>query len=222
MALILNIDTSTSFASLALGKDGETIGVSSNADQKDHASWLHIAIRELLLDNNVPVNALDAIAVTGGPGSYTGLRVSMSTAKGISYAANIQLIIHNTLEVMTNSVLQKFRHTLFCPMLDARRMEVFTAVYDEQLNSQLKPTALILDNESYHDQLNNNRIVFFGSGAEKFSKICSHPNAVFAESNFSAEDMVYASELKYQQGKFADLAYSGPEYLKEFHDTSKN
>ena len=222
MALILNIDTSTSFASLALGKDGQLIAVSSNADQKDHASWLHIAIRELLQNNNLSVNALDAIAVTGGPGSYTGLRVSMSTAKGICYAANIPLIIHNTLEVMTNSVLQKFRNTLFCPMLDARRMEVFTAVYDEDLNSQLNPTALILENESYHDQLNNNKIVFFGSGSEKFSKICNHPNAMFIESNFSAEDMVMLSEKKYQQEKFADIAYSGPEYLKEFHDTSKN
>lgn len=222
MALILNIDTSTSFASLALGKDGETIGTSSNADQKDHASWLHIAIRELLLNHNIPVNALHAIAVTGGPGSYTGLRVSMSTAKGICYAANIPLIIHNTLEVMTHAVLQKYEQALYCPMLDARRMEVFTAVYDEQLNAQLKPTALILNNESYHDQLNNHKIVFFGSGAQKFSRICNHPNAVFTQSNFSAEDMVYASEQKYQQEKFADLAYSGPEYLKEFHDTSKN
>lgn len=222
MALILNIDTSTSFASLALGKDGETIGTSSNADQKDHASWLHIAIRELLLNHNIPVNALHAIAVTGGPGSYTGLRVSMSTAKGICYAANIPLIIHNTLEVMTHAVLQKYDQALYCPMLDARRMEVFTAVYDEQLNAQLKPTALILNNESYHDQLNNHKIVFFGSGAQKFSRICNHPNAVFTQSNFSAEDMVYASEQKYQQEKFADLAYSGPEYLKEFHDTSKN
>lgn len=222
MALILNIDTSTSFASLALGKDGETIGTSSNADQKDHASWLHIAIRELLLNHNIPVNALHAIAVTGGPGSYTGLRVSMSTAKGICYAANIPLIIHNTLEVMTHAVLQKYDQALYCPMLDARRMEVFTAVYDEQLNAQLKPTALILNNESYHDQLNNHKIVFFGSGAQKFSRICNHPNAVFTQSNFSAEDMVYASEQKYQQEKFADLAYSGPDYLKEFHDTSKN
>jgi tRNA threonylcarbamoyladenosine biosynthesis protein TsaB len=183
---------------------------------------LHLAIIDLLLDNNIGVNELNAIAVTGGPGSYTGLRVSMSTAKGICYAANIPLIIHNTLEVMTNSVLQKFRDTLFCPMLDARRMEVFTAVYDDQLNAQLKPTALILDNESYHDLLNNNRILFFGSGSEKFSRICTHPNALFAESNFSAEDMVYASEEKYQQENFADVAYSGPEYLKEFHDTSKN
>ncbi|MGZ5247356.1 MAG: tRNA (adenosine(37)-N6)-threonylcarbamoyltransferase complex dimerization subunit type 1 TsaB, partial [Flavitalea sp.] len=167
MALILNIDTSTSLASLALGKDGETVGISINPDQKDHASWLHIAIRELLLDHMVPINALDAIAVTGGPGSYTGLRVSMSTAKGICYAANIPLIIHNTLEVMTHAVLRKYNQTLYCPMLDARRMEVFTAVYDVQLNSRLNPSAVILDNESYHDYLINNRIVFFGSGAEK-------------------------------------------------------
>lgn len=222
MSWILNIDTSSSLASLALGKDGIIVNSAFNPDQKDHAAWIHVAIKELLLNSNITLSALDAVAVTEGPGSYTGLRVAMATAKGICFAINKPLITHNTLEIMTRSVMDKYDTGHFCPMIDARRMEIFTAIYDCELNVKMTPRAMILDAQSFHDQLESNSILFFGSGAEKFSAICDHPHAKFAECRSSAEDMIFASEEKFIKKQFADLAYSEPQYLKEFHDTSRN
>jgi tRNA threonylcarbamoyladenosine biosynthesis protein TsaB len=222
MSLILNIDTSTSLASIALGRDGIIVDSSFNPQQKDHAAWLHVAIRELLINNNTTLQSLDAIAVTSGPGSYTGLRVAMATAKGICYAINKPLITHNTLEIMTRSIIKDHVADLYCPMIDARRMEVFTALYNCELNVKMTPKALILDSQTFHDQLKKNSIIFFGTGSEKFSSVLNHPNAKFVECRFSAEDMIFASEDKMGKSAFADLAYAEPEYLKEFHDTFKN
>src|SRR6187399_3095526 len=134
MALILNIDTAVDVASLCLAKDEEVLSIARNESQKDHASWLHIAIKEIFEKNNSELTSVHAVAVTGGPGSYTGLRIGMATAKGICYALNKPLISLNTLLVMANAakdVHNSFAESanLLCPMIDARRMEVFTAIY---------------------------------------------------------------------------------------------
>ncbi len=222
MSLILNIDTSTSTASIALGHDGKIVDSAFNPDQKDHAAWIHVAIKNLLANNNHSLLSLDAVAVTAGPGSYTGLRVALATAKGICYAINKPLIVHNTLEIMTRSAITQHVADLYCPMIDARRMEVFTALYDCELNVKLTPQAMVLTSQTFHDHLDKNSIIFFGTGAGKFSSVLTHSHAKFVECTFSAEDMIFASEGKMKISAFANLAYAEPEYLKEFHDTFKH
>ena len=150
MALILNIDTTGSKTSIALAIDGDVIADASNSEQRDHASWIHPAIDQLLLRNGFKPADLSAIAVTVGPGSYTGLRVGLATAKGFCYALNIPLITENTLLVMASQAISRYSNEkqpsvdFYIPMIDARRMEVFTAVYDNDLNKILTPKALIL------------------------------------------------------------------------------
>ena len=227
MALILNIDTSTNKAGIALGENGHLQALAENPEQKDHAAWLHVGIQNLLEDQGLSVRALDAVAVTIGPGSYTGLRVSLAAAKGICYSLGIPLITENTLRMMAIAGQHYGRDKdleglLICPMIDARRMEVFSAVYDMNLEELEVPAPKILEPEIYQDRLEDSNILFFGSGAKKFSAICDHPNAIFDPVDFNAGMMVAHSELKFQKTEFTDLAYSEPEYLKEFYNPQTN
>lgn len=229
MAFILNIDTSSSIAGICLARDGKVISVAELAQQKDHAGWLHTTIRSMLEEQGNSLHILDAVAITSGPGSYTGLRVAMATAKGICYALNIPLITENTLRLMAytakkqltlNDQLKEFS-SLLCPMIDARRMEVFTALYDIQLQEKSAPAPVILQQESFAEVLESNQVFFFGSGSAKFEKIISHQNAFFLAIQLNVSDLAEISENKYVSSDFADLAYSEPEYLKEFFDTSR-
>src|SRR5665647_1745116 len=147
MALILNIDTATESAIISISEKDKIIDSVTNSNQKDHASFLQPAIKNLLQKADLSINKLNAIAVTAGPGSYTGLRVGMASAKGLCYALKIPLITINTLEVMALSSLKQIHDpsALYCPMIDARRMEVFTAVYDHHLTEIIKPCSMILD-----------------------------------------------------------------------------
>ena len=227
MPLILNIDTATEFASICLSKDGVVIGFEENREQKSHASFLQPAIQKSMVNGQWSMDELDAIAVTNGPGSYTGLRVGLASAKGLCFVLNKPLILLNTLEVMTNGIMNnevdnsKFKiqnsKLLFCPMIDARRMEVFTALYNENLEYLLQPTAMVLDENSFTEHLLNNKIIFSGSGAEKFSNIIKNENAIFSNVQYSAKDMIQLSEKAFVEKKFADLAYSSPNYGKEFY-----
>src|SRR6187431_295345 len=155
MALILNIDTAVDVASICLAKDGNVLSIARNESQKDHASWLHIAIKEIFEKNTLELGSVDAIAVTGGPGSYTGLRIGMATAKGICYALNKPLIALNTLHVMANAA-KKEKADLLCPMIDARRMEVFTAMYSKDLQIVKEPAAIELNEKSFDEELSAN------------------------------------------------------------------
>ena len=167
MALILNIDTAVDVASICLAKDGKILSIAKNESQKDHASWLHIAIKEIFEKNNLELGSVDAIAVTGGPGSYTGLRIGMATAKGICFALNKPLISLNTLLVMANAAKEESAD-LLCPMIDARRMEVFTAIYTKELEIVKDPAAITLNENSFAEYLSSNSICFFGNGSNKF------------------------------------------------------
>ena len=228
MALILNIDTAIETASVCLAMDGKVVSVAKNDKQKDHAAWLHVAIKEILEKNKLEIDSIDAVAVTGGPGSYTGLRIGMATAKGICYALNIPLIILNTLEVMTFAAVKTIDSRLstidflLCPMIDARRMDVFTAVYAKELQIVKKPAAITLNENSFNEELSESRICFFGNGAKKFQQTKNHPNALFTEISFDATSMVLLAEEKYSRKDFADLAYAEPLYLKEFYTASKS
>lgn len=226
MILILNIDTSGPIASLALTKNGQLLSLVQNKEQRDHASWIHEAIRQLIADQHYSSQDLSAIAVTIGPGSYTGLRVGLSTAKGLCYALDIPLITENTLRLMAFTAVEHFRSlqnqqfSLFAPMIDARRMEVFTAVYDEALEEVLPPQPLILDAGSY-SHLNRKKMAFFGSGADKFITLVSELDACFQRIEADASHLGSLSYEKFINKQFSDIAYSEPLYLKEFYNNAK-
>jgi tRNA threonylcarbamoyladenosine biosynthesis protein TsaB len=216
MNLILNIDTAVEIASICLAKDGEGLLTSINENQKDHAAWLHQAIAEILLNNKVNMKDIDAIAVTIGPGSYTGLRVGLATAKGLCYAMNIPLITINTLYMMAFA-LKNEATELICPMIDARRNEVFTAIYDRELKPIVSPQAMIIDEKSFSELLSSHKIVFCGSGSKKLQTLISDNNAGFSNTIANALHLAPISYNFFCKNEFAGLAYAEPIYLKEFY-----
>ena len=220
MSLILNIDTSGSEAHVSLARDGQVIHSISNDTQKDHAAFLQTAISHTAHKTGISLPGIDAVAVTAGPGSYTGLRVGMASAKGLCYARKKPLIALNTLEVLTASAritcVGLPEGTVFCPMIDARRMEVFTAIYSEELIPYLSPRPLILNEMSFERELSIRKILFFGSGSGKWKAVCNHPNALFHSTSLLPEGMAELAEKAARENRFADLAYSEPFYLKDF------
>ena len=230
MSLILCIDTAQPDAGIYLAEEGKLIDFSLNGNQQDHASWIHIAIDELLKRQARTVTELSAIAVIEGPGSYTGLRVGMATAKGLCYALQVPLITESSLKAMAASLLidKEFvsatitanstaNDFLLAPMIDARRMEVFTAVYDTLLNVDLIPQSLILDSDSFSQQLNKSKIFFFGSGSFKWKNICNHSSANFVTTTMNGLAVVSLCYEKFLNKEFTILTYSEPVYLKEFY-----
>ena len=220
MGLILNIDTADQLASICLAKEGHIIGILENADQKDHASWLHVAVRKLLAEGGNSLNQLDAVAITAGPGSYTGLRVGMAAAKGFCFALDKPLISENTLKVMALAGLEQTKNNsdiLICPMIDARRMEVFTAVYDSTLQELMAPSALILEPNSFEIFFKNHELLFFGSGSEKWKTITNAHNIRLLPSPALAPFLSVISFQKFKGAQFTDTIYAEPVYIKEFH-----
>jgi tRNA threonylcarbamoyladenosine biosynthesis protein TsaB len=220
MGLILNIDTATVTAQVSFAKDGQVLQSLTSTSQKDHAAFVQTAVQQLLTHAAFTLKDIDAVAVTSGPGSYTGLRVGMASAKGFCYALNKPLILINMLQVLTVSVQQKTKQPnwLFCPMIDARRMEVFTAIYDYNLNAKMEPSALILAEKSFFTELEKDTIIFFGSGAAKWKAICQNTNALFSNIYDLTAAMANLSYNSQVQNNFANLAYAEPDYLKYFKD----
>jgi tRNA threonylcarbamoyladenosine biosynthesis protein TsaB len=222
MSLILHIDTSTEKASTALTDAGHAIALRVNEDQKDHAAWIHQAIKDTFTELGLKVQDLKAVGITAGPGSYTGLRVGMATAKGLCYALSVPLIAVNTLEAMAAAAVITEAAALYCPMIDARRMEVFTGLYTHDLTLQMPPQAMVLDENSFRHQLEDQQILFFGNGYPKLKRILSHPHACFADVPFSASELSVLINKKFNLSEFSDLAYLEPVYLKEFYNQSVN
>jgi len=225
MALILNIETSTEVCSVALARDGVVIHSRENLTGQNHAMLVTVFIEELLAESNLAIEQLDAVAVSGGPGSYTGLRIGVSVAKGICYASRLPLISITSLEAMAHHVihdpdhyqLPKTNNVLFCPMIDARRMEVYTAFYDKEGKQVRDIQADIIDHQSYLPFLENNLVLFFGNGSAKCREAINHPNAIFINGIITrAENMIPLSERDFQLKKFVDIAYYEPFYLKDF------
>lgn len=216
MPLILHIDTSGENASICLAEGTACLCLLQHAEQRGHAAWLHPAIREAFEHAGKQLHELNAVGITAGPGSYTGLRVGMAAAKGLCYALNIPLITVNTLEAMA-SVLSEETDTLLCPMIDARRMEVFTAVYNRSLVPVVLPCALMLDENSFIDLLNKNKVCFFGNGKNKFATINQHKNAIFKNVIFNASHLPPIINAKFVQSDFASLAYTEPIYIKAYY-----
>ncbi|MDD2799072.1 MAG: tRNA (adenosine(37)-N6)-threonylcarbamoyltransferase complex dimerization subunit type 1 TsaB [Bacteroidales bacterium] len=220
MAVILNIETSTSVCSVALSKDGAVVFNRHNYDGQSHGTHLGVYVQEALEYTQNNDLTLEAVAISCGPGSYTGLRIGVSTAKGLCYAKDIPLIAINTLEVLACELLFDFNideEALLCPMIDARRMEVYAAIYDRALNAVKSVSADIIDETSYRNLLDKHKIIFFGDGAEKCKASLSHPNATFvADKHPLADYMIALSEKAFNAEQFVDVAYFEPFYLKEF------
>ena len=216
MALLLNIETATTNCSVSLSKDGETLVLKEdNSPGYSHAELLHVFIKEVFTSANVDASSINAVAVSKGPGSYTGLRIGVSTAKGLCYALDKPLISISTLESLAHQV--KVEEGLIVPMLDARRMEVYSAIYASNFEQIRAIEAEVLTADSYADVLKDNKVYFIGSGVEKTKSIIQHPNAVFIEGKLpSANEMASLSNLKYKKSDIEDVAYFEPYYLKDF------
>ncbi|MEN8886851.1 MAG: tRNA (adenosine(37)-N6)-threonylcarbamoyltransferase complex dimerization subunit type 1 TsaB [Winogradskyella sp.] len=216
MALVLNIETATTNCSVSLSKDGETLLLKEdNTPGFSHAEKLHLFIDEIISNSEYKASDIDAIAVSKGPGSYTGLRIGVSSAKGLCYALNKPLIAIDTLESLAHQV--STNEGLIIPMLDARRMEVYAAIYNCNYESQREIKAEILTEDSYSELLETNKVYFVGSGVEKTKALINHPNAVFIESKLpSANEMALLAEIKHKKSDTEDVAYFEPYYLKDF------
>lgn len=218
MATILLIDTALELGSVSLSVDGVPVAASYNEAAKEHAGWLQPAITALLKGHDLSVAALDAVAVSAGPGSYTGLRVAMATAKGLCFALSKPLIAINTLAIMAHAASRQLGSgNWFCPMIDARRMEVFTGVYDAQLEEKMPPQALILTENSFDPWLAQMPVCFFGNGAGKYKNLLKSPRASFEEVKTTVGDGAVLAAEMYSRQAFADLAYAEPFYLKPFY-----
>ena len=222
MAIILHIETATPVCSVAIGIDGKCISFKEVVKENSHSSLLTVMIDELLKEQNLLPNDLQAIAVSNGPGSYTGLRIGASVAKGMSYALDIPVITVSTLKAMAWGIRESFgknQNTLYCPMIDARRMEVYASMVDENLQTTMEDIPVILDEQTFVDILANKIVVFAGDGSIKAKSVILHENARFIEVQASARWMCELLEQAYKVQTFADTAYFTPFYLKEFQTT---
>ncbi len=217
MAYILNIETSTKNCSVSLSKDGQLIALKEiNEGQFSHAEKLHPFIEAVIREGKISFSDLNAVSVSKGPGSYTGLRIGVSAAKGLCYALDIPLISVDTLQILASAVKVE-PNTLIVPLLDARRMEVYAAVFNSEYQQLRETKAEIIDEHSFANILTKGKTCLLGDGAEKCKAVIRHENAIFLEGYFpSAKDMIKFSTLKFENSDFEDVAYFEPFYLKDF------
>lgn len=220
MSIILNIETATQNCSVGLARDGQVLAIRESNEKNIHAARVSVFSEEVCKEAGIEMKDMDAVAVSMGPGSYTGLRIGVSAAKGFCYALEIPLIAVPTLQSMALSVLLTDvdqEADLFCPMIDARRMEVYTALFNRE-NREIKATeALIVDEDSFKHDAKKHRIVYFGDGAEKCREVLDPRGMNFIGGIMpSASGLAIIADQKFKQKKFEDLAYFEPYYLKDF------
>lgn len=224
MALILAIETATEICSVSLALNGLCLAESRLENGNMHASMLHVLVDKILKESQKTLAQLDAIAISMGPGSYTGLRVGTSAAKGFCYALNIPLIAINTLQSLSSIVLVQPEITenmLLVPMIDARRLEVYTAVYTQLLEEHTPTHALILTENAFEDLLPYHTLVYFGNGSEKAKDFLTSKNAIHLPNiNLNASGLAALAEQKYAQQNFENLSSFEPFYLKDFIGTT--
>ena len=217
MALLLAIETTTKNCSVALFENGNLVQLKEcNSDEYLHAEQLTLFIEEVIKSTNITLKAIDGIVLSKGPGSYTGLRIGTSTAKGLCYSLDIPLISVSTLKTMAFGMSKKQDYKFYCPMIDARRLEVFSSIYDQSNNEVREIRADIVDKHTYVEFLKE-KVLFFGDGALKCKMIINSPNAHFIDGIFpSAKDMGILGSEKFANKDFEDVAYFEPYYLKDF------
>lgn len=213
--MILLIETSTDICSVALARDGQAILEKTLNGRYNHASQLTVLIHELQTTQGIQLTDLDAVAVSIGPGSYTGLRIGLSTAKGICFSLNKPLIAVNTLDALAWRAMQNYPDAhLFAPMIDARRMEVFAKIIDRNWQTSLEPQSIIITENSFKEYLDTQAVVFCGNGTQKCISVIKNPNAIFSDILCNATHLAALAHQKWQQKDFADLAYIEPVYFK--------
>ncbi|RPH34256.1 MAG: tRNA (adenosine(37)-N6)-threonylcarbamoyltransferase complex dimerization subunit type 1 TsaB [Bacteroidales bacterium] len=224
MSKFLLIESGTNVCSVAISVDGKVVGLKESSDEKAHASQLTLFIDRLTQETGISISNLDAVVVSKGPGSYTGLRIGVSAAKGICYAAEKPLISINSLDSMVygattlyQSIIERDSIDYYCPMIDARRMEVYTALYDKSFGKIKDIEAQVVDEKTFKDILDNKKILFFGNGAIKCRNTINHHHAYFAD-NFlpSSKFMIPLALDAFSNQTFEDVAYFEPYYLKDF------
>ena len=221
MSCILNIETSTNVCSVALSQDGVCLYEDVNMEGPSHAQVLAGYVKNAVSFADSHAIPIDAIAISKGPGSYTGLRIGVSEAKGVAYGRDAKLLSVPTLKLLTVPILLGHEElpedALLCPMIDARRMEVYCALYDRALNEVVQTQALVIDSDSFKDYLDKQPIYFMGNGADKCVDTKQHPNAHFSKNIVPrAKNMIPLAEMAMAKEQFEDVAYFEPFYLKEF------
>lgn len=223
MSVLLNIETSTPVCSIALSADGEVVFEKASFDGPSHASLIGVYIDEALRAAKLKGLKIDAVAVSSGPGSYTGLRIGVSAAKGLCFGFGIPLIGIHTLDILASAAIRRHPedgNALYCSMLDARRMEVYAGIYDSSMNVIRPTSADIIDAESYTELLDRGRVCFFGDGAAKCKSVITSPNAKFIDDIYPlAAEMIPLAHKAFNEERFEDVAYFEPFYLKEFQAT---
>lgn len=222
MSTILHIETATEVCSVALSSNGEILQYKYSDEPQSHSSKLGVFVEQVMQYVRQNGVNIDAVSVSSGPGSYTGLRIGVSQAKGLSYGLGVPLIAIPTHKVMAQQVKSEVETSaLLCPMIDARRMEVYATFFDNDLNVVRETAADIVDEESYIDFLNKHKVVFFGNGADKCKEVITHPNAIFIDNiKPEAKSMTVLAEKAFEAKDFVDVAYFEPFYLKEFVATT--
>ena len=203
-----------------LGRDGKLVSYHEENKGNVHAEKLTGFIISVMEESSMKLEELDAVAVSSGPGSYTGLRVGLATAKGLCYALNIPLIAISTLKMIAFAAKDEAT-SMICPMIDARRMEVFTAVFDKELQEKIPAHALIIDEKSFADLLSTSAILFFGNGSKKLQPLILNNNASFSDKVSNASHLSPLSQNCFLKKQFADIAYSEPLYIKEFYSPAR-
>ncbi len=217
MSLILNIETATDVCSIGLSNEGKLLSIQESSEAYQHASQITILIEKCIKNAGVGLSELDAVSISTGPGSYTSLRVGTSTAKGICYALNKPLIAVNTLQSLALASLNASggSNRLFCPMIDARRMEVYTALYNTKLEEIRPLQALIVEENSFDEFFDENKaVIFSGNGAPKCKEVIRHSLATFSDQICSARHLVQLATQQYIEGVFVDVAHYTPNYFK--------
>ncbi|MGS0525104.1 tRNA (adenosine(37)-N6)-threonylcarbamoyltransferase complex dimerization subunit type 1 TsaB [Zobellia nedashkovskayae] len=217
MSIILNLETATTNCSVSIAKEGRILAIKEHdTPNYSHSEQLHVFIQEVLKEVNMDASELDAVAVSKGPGSYTGLRIGVSAAKGLCFALDIPLISIATLSSMAAQVTSKDVDYII-PVLDARRMEVYSAIFDNDKNEVRATEAEIIEENSFSEYLEKGKVILVGSGAEKCKTMLSHTNLSYNTTIVpSANEMVQLSYKKFKAGEFEDVAYFEPYYLKDF------
>ncbi|GGF07358.1 tRNA threonylcarbamoyladenosine biosynthesis protein TsaB [Chishuiella changwenlii] len=215
MAIILNIETSTKNCSVSIAKDGiQLCLVEENEENYAHGEKLNQFVDWCINGAEINLNEIEAVCVSKGPGSYTGLRIGVSSAKGFAYGLDIPLLAMDSLQVLVESQINT-DVDLIIPMIDARRMEVYTALFDNKGNQLTETEAKVIDELSFED-LKDKKIVFVGDGAEKCQEVLGHLNATFIQTYPSAQFMIQKAQQKFEEQLFEDVAYFEPYYLKDF------
>jgi len=228
MSLLLVIDTATEIARVALLKNNQVLAMRENDNAKQHATFVQPAIEALSNETEISLTQLAGVVVVNGPGSYTGLRVGLASAKGICFALQIPLFALNTLQVMAAGSIRSWKEagntilpeTLFCTMIDARRMEVFTAIYTSDLQPVMCPQAIVLNEPEGNMLINKKNIIYSGNGAAKLSQLLPGHIPCFPACMYSIEDLAQLAFHAFLAGYPTDIAYSEPFYIKDFYNAS--